>query len=152
PGRHAARRRRPRVERGLRHLGNQRREPARAFASGAQQAQSRGRQGHGSEGAGRGCVMSCASYAASIAGCDTAFTVDASRVTFGRGCLAELGPRVAKRGLKRVALFTDARVRQLPFYAVAHGSLVTSGIDVVVFDEVHIEPTDASFAEAARFV
>jgi len=35
------------------------------------------------------------------------------RVTFGRGCLAEVGDRARALGMRRVALFTDARVRKL---------------------------------------
>src|SRR5262245_60212359 len=37
--------------------------------------------------------MTCGTLAAIAAGCDTAFTVDASRVTFGPGALAEAGDR-----------------------------------------------------------
>ena len=38
---------------------------------------------------------------------DTAFTVDASRVTFGRGCLREVGDRARALGMTRVAVFSD---------------------------------------------
>ena len=88
---------------------------------------------------------------APIAGADGAFTVDASRITFGRGCLAELGPRAAAHGLRRVALFTDPRLRALPAFAAALASLEGAGLDVVVYAEVEVEPTDRSFKAAARF-
>ncbi|OBI17081.1 alcohol dehydrogenase [Mycobacterium sp. E2327] len=83
--------------------------------------------------------------------CDGAFTVDASRVTFGRGCLAEVGDRARALGLRRVALFTDAGVAGLPIFATTHDSLVAAGLDVVTYADVHVEPTDASFSDAARF-
>ncbi|WP_068176824.1 hydroxyacid-oxoacid transhydrogenase [Mycobacterium sp. UM_CSW] len=83
--------------------------------------------------------------------CDGAFTVDASRVTFGRGCLAEVGDRARALGLRRVALFTDAGVAGLPVFATTHDSLVAAGLDVVTYADVHVEPTDASFSDAARF-
>lgn len=83
--------------------------------------------------------------------CDGAFTVDASRVTFGRGCLAEVGDRARALGLRRVALFTDAGVAGLPVFATTHDSLVAAGLDVVTYTDVHVEPTDASFSDAARF-
>lgn len=84
-------------------------------------------------------------------GCDGAFTVDASRVTFGRGCLAEVGDRAGALGLRRVALFSDAAVAELPIFATAHDSLLAAGLDVITYTDVHVEPTDASFIDAARF-
>ncbi|MGD1111787.1 MAG: iron-containing alcohol dehydrogenase, partial [Mycobacterium sp.] len=84
-------------------------------------------------------------------GCDGAFTVDSSRITFGRGCLAELGERAAALGMRRVALFSDAAVAELAVFATARDSLIAAGLDVVSYTDVHVEPTDVSFADAARF-
>jgi alcohol dehydrogenase class IV len=95
--------------------------------------------------------MTCAQLEAIAAGMDRAFTVDASRVTFGRGALAEVGDRARAAGIRRAGLFTDRTLRTLPWFAEVHASLVAAGIDVAVFDGVAIEPTDASFDEAARF-
>src|SRR6187200_2977388 len=64
-----------------------------------------------------GSQMTCGALAAIAAGCDTAFTVDASRVTFGRGALAEAGDRARALGMRRAALFTDPRLRELPWFA-----------------------------------
>lgn len=94
--------------------------------------------------------MSCCHYVAQE-GFESAFTVDASRVTFGRGSLSELGPRARRLGLGRVALFTDAHLRALPLFDRALASLASSSVDAVVYDAVHVEPTDASFADAIRF-
>jgi hydroxyacid-oxoacid transhydrogenase len=95
--------------------------------------------------------MACCDFPAVAEGCDGAFTVDSSRITFGRGCLAELGERAAALGMRRVALFSDPAVAELAVFATARDSLVAAGIDVVTYTDVHVEPTDASFAEAARF-
>src|SRR6476620_10716853 len=95
--------------------------------------------------------MSCCHYQPAGDGLDTSFTVDASRVTFGRGCLAEVGDRGRALGMHRVALFTDARLRALPWFDEVARSLGGAGLDVVVFDEVAIEPTDATFEAAAQF-
>ena len=95
--------------------------------------------------------MSCAHLDAIAAGCDPAFTVDASRVTFGAGALAEIGDRARAHGIRRAALFTDRRLRALPWFDEAHDALRTAGIDVAIYDAVAIEPTDASFADATRF-
>lgn len=89
---------------------------------------------------------------------ESAFTVDASRVTFGAGALHEVGTRVAAHLTatatapgRRVALFTDARLRALPWYDDVLASLRDAGLDVAVFDGVLVEPTDVSFAEAVDF-
>ncbi|OBA73181.1 alcohol dehydrogenase [Mycobacterium sp. 1554424.7] len=95
--------------------------------------------------------MACCGFPIPAEDCDGAFTVDASRVTFGRGCLAELGDRAGALGMRRVALFTDAGVVALPIFDNARDSLVAAGLDVVTYADVHVEPTDASFADAARF-
>jgi alcohol dehydrogenase class IV len=97
--------------------------------------------------------MTCGHLYALDAGLDaeSAFTVDASRVTFGAGSLLEAGDRIAARGAKRVALVTDARMRELEWFADVHGSLQGAGVEVVVFDEVAVEPTDTSIQSAVDF-
>ena len=95
--------------------------------------------------------MSCCHYQPTGDGMDTAFTVDASRVTFGRGCVTELGDRAAALGMTRVALFTDPVVAGLEVFDTARRSLRDAGIDVVTYAESHVEPTDESFTSAAAF-
>jgi alcohol dehydrogenase class IV len=95
--------------------------------------------------------MSCFHGYDFTAGCEEAFAVDTNAVTFGRGVLDECGPLLAALGCRRVALFTDARVAALPHLARARASVAAAGLDAVVFDEVHVEPTDRSMAAAAAF-
>lgn len=95
--------------------------------------------------------MSCPHLYALAAGCDHAFTVDTSRLTFGHGALAEAGPRLRALGARRVAVFTDRRLRALPWFEEVSASLDGAGLDRAVFDEVAIEPTDVSIDEAVRF-
>jgi hydroxyacid-oxoacid transhydrogenase len=95
--------------------------------------------------------MACCDVSITAGDCDGAFTVDASRVTFGRGCLAEVGERASALGLRRVALFSDAGVAGLPIFGKTHDSLVAAGVDVVTYTDVRVEPTDASFLDAVRF-
>lgn len=98
--------------------------------------------------------MSCAHAYVAADGCDGIFAIDTSSITFGRGALGELGAITSSlchdRG-KRVALFTDPRVARLDSFERAKRSLANAGLDVAVFDAVRVEPTDASFLEAARF-
>jgi hydroxyacid-oxoacid transhydrogenase len=96
-------------------------------------------------------AVSCRHLAAIDAGCDTAFTIDASRVTFGGGALAEVGDRARALGMRRVAVITDARLRALPWFDIVMQSLAAASLDAIVFDEVAIEPTDVSFAAATQF-
>lgn len=95
--------------------------------------------------------MSCAHGWAAIAGAERVFTIESSAITFGRGAIAEVGALAAGLGGRRVALFTDVRVAAQPIFAAAKQSLQSAGIDVAVYDAVAVEPTDASFMEAARF-
>lgn len=94
--------------------------------------------------------MLCCHYPEALAGNETAFTIDSSRVTFGRGALAEVGARAKALGMRRVMLFTDTHLAALPHLAVVTRALGASGIDVVLFDAVEIEPTSGSFRDAAR--
>jgi hydroxyacid-oxoacid transhydrogenase len=95
--------------------------------------------------------MSCCHYQPMGDGLDTAFTVDASRVTFGRGCLDELGDRANALGMRRVAVFADPVVAGLEIFDSAQRSLRDAGIDVAAYTDVRVEPTDESFSAAAAF-
>ena len=93
----------------------------------------------------------CHADFALLEGSDRGFTIGMPTFTFGAGVLAEAGPQARELGLKRVARFTDQRIRHsAPFAAVAR-SLSEAGVDTAVFDDAPTEPTDASFAEAAAF-
>ena len=93
----------------------------------------------------------CHHYFAPGQGGDDAFTIDASTMTFGAGCLKEAGDQAKALGMTRIALFTDSHVRTLPPVAAVIASLRAAGLDYVVYDEVAVEPTDASLQAAARF-
>jgi alcohol dehydrogenase class IV len=82
---------------------------------------------------------------------DKAFTVGMPTFTFGAGCLAEAGEQARALDLARVALFTDRRLRDSPHVATVRSSLAAAGVDAVLYDEVTIEPTTASFQAAAKF-
>jgi len=96
-------------------------------------------------------VGCCHHYFAPTDDGDRAFTIDASTLTFGAGCLREAGDQARALGLKRVAIYTDAGVRKLPPLATVTASLKAAGVDYAIYDEVRVEPTDASFKGAAQF-
>jgi hydroxyacid-oxoacid transhydrogenase len=82
---------------------------------------------------------------------DKAFTVGMPTFTFGAGCLAEAGDHAKDLSLRRVALFTDRGVAASAHLAKVRASLDAAGIDVTLYDEVAVEPTTASFKDAAKF-
>jgi len=82
---------------------------------------------------------------------DSAFTMEAPKIKFGVGSIAELGDDARTLGMTRVALFTDPVVVQLEHFAKAKKSLSNAGLDVAVFDETEVEPTDRSFKAATKF-
>ncbi len=84
-------------------------------------------------------------------GSDRGFTVGMPTFTFGPGVLAEAGDNARDLGMKRVGLFTDARLVAGEHVAKVRASLGAAGVDVAVYDAVKIEPDDASFRDAARF-
>lgn len=95
--------------------------------------------------------MLCRHYHLVGEGCDSAFTVDTSRITFGPGCLFEVGDRARALGMKRVVLFSDENMARLPHFEKVLRSLLSAGLDTALYTRVHIEPTDQSFLDAARF-
>jgi len=82
---------------------------------------------------------------------DDAFVVDASRIVFGPGCLAEAGHHAQALGMRRVGVFTDRGVLGHPYVETVTRALAAAGIDFAVYDQVKVEPTDGSFQDAARF-
>ncbi len=95
--------------------------------------------------------MGCCHFYAPAEGGDQAFAVDVAAITFGAGVLAEAGDHARALGMTRVALFTDKGIARLPHLETVRSSLIAAGLDVAVYDAVHVEPTDRSFMDAARF-
>jgi alcohol dehydrogenase class IV len=89
-------------------------------------------------------------YRATDAG-DTAFVVEAPKIKFGPGSLAELGDDARALDITRAALYTDPKVAKLEPVAIAAKSLRDAGVDVAIYDAVEIEPTDRSFKAGAKF-
>ncbi len=75
---------------------------------------------------------------------ETVFTYGAPALKFGAGASAEIGHDLANLGAHRVLLVTDAGVAATGAPARIAEQMAAFGIDASVFDEVHVEPTDAS--------
>jgi alcohol dehydrogenase class IV len=79
------------------------------------------------------------------------FTVETVPLKYGRGALRELGHDIKALNARRVALFTDRHLAKSEPVAIAREAIAREGLDVVVYDAVRVEPTDAAFREAAAF-
>ncbi|PNJ47741.1 hydroxyacid-oxoacid transhydrogenase, mitochondrial isoform X1 [Pongo pygmaeus] len=82
---------------------------------------------------------------------DYAFEMAVSNIRYGAGVTKEVGMDLQNMGAKNVCLMTDKNLSKLPPVQVAMDSLVKNGIPFTVYDNVRVEPTDASFMEAIEF-
>lgn len=82
---------------------------------------------------------------------ETVFTMDASSIKFGVGATREVGFEMKQLGARRVMVVADPNLVDGDAVGIALEALKGEGIDAVVFDGVRIEPSEASFREAAGF-
>jgi len=82
---------------------------------------------------------------------ETAFTMDTSSIKFGPDVTREVGYDMVALGARRVLVITDPNLAQSEPVTVVLDALRSEGIDAVLFDQVRVEPTDASFKEAIQF-
>ncbi len=95
--------------------------------------------------------MVCCHHYQLIEGNESIFTVDFNPIKFGPGALGELAFDIQELGMTRIGLFTDPVVRQVEPVYEAISNLSKKNINFEVYDEVSIEPTDASFQAATEF-
>jgi hydroxyacid-oxoacid transhydrogenase len=79
---------------------------------------------------------------------ETVFTYGAPQLMFGAGCSAEIGFALSRLGVSRVLVLTDAGVAATGAPQRVVDQLKPYGLEVALFDRVHVEPTDASLTEA----
>jgi hydroxyacid-oxoacid transhydrogenase len=95
--------------------------------------------------------MSLSPYFRPTEGGDSVFSVESGKIKFGFGALEEVGVDARSLGMTRVAIYTDPNVAELEPVSIALNSLKKQGIDVTVYKEVEVEPTDRSFKAGAAF-
>lgn len=95
--------------------------------------------------------MACCHYFAEKEGNETIFAVDTTAISCGHGALKELGHEIKRLNLSRVAIFTDAQVAKHWFFEEAIDSCKREGINITVFDESRVEPSDRSLMNAIEF-
>jgi hydroxyacid-oxoacid transhydrogenase len=77
--------------------------------------------------------------------------MDTSSVKFGMGVTREVGFDMRSLGAKRVMVVVDPALSKSETASITLKALADEGIDTVLYDAVHVEPTDVSFKEAASF-
>ncbi|MEZ4522620.1 MAG: hydroxyacid-oxoacid transhydrogenase [Thermomicrobiales bacterium] len=79
---------------------------------------------------------------------ETIFSMDTSSIKFGPGSTSEVGYEMRRLGARRVLVVTDPGLADSQAVATTVKAIRSEGIDVVIFDNARVEPTDASFKEA----
>ena len=82
---------------------------------------------------------------------DTAFEMAVASVRFGTGVTSEIGMELVDRGLRRALIVTDPVVARLPPAQAVVDALDGSGVKWVMYDRVHVEPTEQSWLDAIEF-
>ena len=82
---------------------------------------------------------------------ETVFTYGAPGLKFGSGSSSEIGFDLASYDARRVLVITDSGVAATGHPSRIASEIATCGISVVVFDGVHVEPTDESLVMAVEF-
>lgn len=95
--------------------------------------------------------MGCQYFEPCEHGADS-FTIGLPKLTFGRGCLSEVGARAAARGMTRVALFADPFLKDGPYVSSVQKSLRQAGVDFAVFSDIRIEPDNNCVENGAKFI
>ncbi len=82
---------------------------------------------------------------------ETVFTYASPALKFGAGASDEIGHDLSTYDVRRVLLITDPGVAATGHPARIADQIAGQGIDVVVFDRTHVEPTDESIRAAVEF-
>lgn len=82
---------------------------------------------------------------------ETIFTMDSSSIKYGPGATKEVGHDMRQLGARRVMVVTDPGLASSEPVDNTLKSLRRKDIDAVLFDQVRVEPTDASMETAIHF-
>lgn len=79
---------------------------------------------------------------------ESVFTYASPRLKFGAGSSNEVGHDLAALGVTRALLVTDPGIAASGVSDRVAEAIRAAGVEVVVYDRAHVEPTDASMREA----
>jgi alcohol dehydrogenase class IV len=86
-----------------------------------------------------------------MASAETVFTYGAPQLKFGSGAAEEIGYDLSTYDVRRVLVVTDPGVAATGHPQAVVERIEAAGIEAVLFDRAHVEPTDASLVEAVDF-
>ena len=92
-----------------------------------------------------------AEYMASTPGCERAFKLETTPITFGPGASEEAGWEMKRLGATRVMLISDSGVVQAGITGKIREIIEAEGLRCEVFDRVRVEPALESLQEALDF-
>ncbi|XKL68850.1 hypothetical protein PGB90_006619 [Kerria lacca] len=82
---------------------------------------------------------------------DYAFEMACSTIRYGLGVTKEIGMDMVNMNVKKVCVMTDPYLSSLKPVKTTLDSLMKNGIAFELYDKVHVEPTDKSLDDAAKF-
>ena len=82
---------------------------------------------------------------------EIAFNMSSSNIRYGVGATAEIGMDLADMGLKNVLVVADPNLTASDSFQIAIKSIDDQKLQYMIFDRVHVEPTDESLQEAIAF-
>src|SRR5690625_7055747 len=82
---------------------------------------------------------------------ETVFTWGATPLKFGAGAVDEIGHDLVQQGAQRVLILTDPGIVASGVPERVAEAARSSGLDVEVYDQVKVEPTDESVGAAVEF-
>lgn len=86
-----------------------------------------------------------------MSGEETIFTWGAPSLKFGWGASDEIGFDLTQYGAKRVLIITDAGLADTDMLHRIVDRMRSYAIDAEIFSQLHVEPTDASMAQAIGY-
>ncbi|MBG6095579.1 hydroxyacid-oxoacid transhydrogenase [Nocardioides luteus] len=86
-----------------------------------------------------------------LATSETVFTYGSPQLKFGTGASAEIGYDLASLGARRALVVTDPGISATGLPQRVAEQMKTYDVEAVVFDGVHVEPTDESMRAAVQF-
>lgn len=81
---------------------------------------------------------------------ETIISMEAVPIRFGIGATEELGYELNRLEIRRAMLVTDRNLRQFGMVDKVETIARDAGVELEIFDHVHVEPTDVSMREAIR--
>ena len=82
---------------------------------------------------------------------ETVFTYGSPQLKFGAGAAEEVGYDLAQHGVRRALVVSDPGVAATGLPARVAEQMAARGIECLHYDGSHVEPTDASLAEAVAY-